>query len=942
MRLYFTLLIFTLLSVGAFAGSIKGVITDGADNSPLAGVVINIKNTNQNTVTDGDGNYEFTDLDNGDYELVFSMLTYKKATKKVKVNGDVVLDLKLESENKTLQNVNVSGTRITRTENAVMMEIRKSSTIVSGISAAQIGKTMDRNAADVVRRVPGVTVSDDRFIVVRGLADRYNTVWLNDATAPSSEVDKKSFSFDLVPSGLIDRILIYKTPAPELPGDFAGGMVKIYTNSMPDKNSISVGYQASSRQNSTGTTFNYEEPSATDWLGYDDGKRALPENTPPYIKKSDTTTWAFSRQLQNNWIVKQKNLGPDGRFNFAATGVMKIKNVKIGSTLGATYSNVSTNYTYDRQSWDSTDLNYKYVDLQSENKRNISLLSNTAVAFGNNKIEFKNLYNQFGKSTITIRRAVYDTAMAMPDEKAYFIGYESRANYASQLSGSHKAGNDKWKYNWTLGYSDLFKNTPDQRRIRYTKQFEQSDSAFAAQVVSLVNPYNGGGRLFFELYENSYSFNHQFTYSPTILKRVFDINVGNFIEYKSRFFNTRLLGYTINSGGGNFLRADSLKHLPINEIFAPENVGDRKSFLLDETTNITDRYKADNRMVASFVSVKAPITDKLSLLGGVRYEENSQYLKVDTAYSVELVTKFWLPSVNASYNITEKSLVRAAYGKTLNRPEFREQAPFQYYDFEERIAINGALGSSLVNGQNGDTLEVCEIQNFDVRWEWYPSQGEMIHIGGFYKSFKNPIQTVSTNPGGETKYLTYSNLTKAYSAGVEIDVRKNLAFADEWLNTKIFRDFTLVGNAAFIKSELSLDTNNPDVNANKRLLLTNTPLVGQSPYMFNAGLFYQGEDNGFQGSALYNVFGPRLYALGSNLNNLESIGELPFASLDITLQKTFAKHYSINFGVQNLLDSKSQLVVDVDRNSKFDLDIDKPFRIYRPGRYYSIGVKIRF
>jgi outer membrane receptor for ferrienterochelin and colicin len=161
--------------------------------------------------------------------------------------------MKMMPEITVLKDQVVKSARITYTENAVINEIRQSNAVVSGTSAAQISKTMDRNAADVVKRIPGVTIQDDRFVIIRGLPDRYNTVFLNDAGTPSSESDKRAFSFDMIPAGLIDRVLIFKTPSPELPGDFAGGMVKVYTSSLPDKNKITVSLQTCSREFSTGT-----------------------------------------------------------------------------------------------------------------------------------------------------------------------------------------------------------------------------------------------------------------------------------------------------------------------------------------------------------------------------------------------------------------------------------------------------------------------------------------------------------------------------------------------------------------------------------------------------------------------------------------------------------------------------------------------------------------
>lgn len=163
------------------------------------------------------------------------------------------------------------------TEVALMNTLKSGSLIVSGITAQQISKSQDKDAAEVVRRVPGITITDGRFVVVRGLEERYNSVMLNNATAPSFEADKRAFSFDAIPSGLIDNILIYKSPAPELPADFAGAAIKIQTKNVADENSFSFSYGAKYNE---GVTFNRDvltsEGSRTDWLGWDDGSRALP------------------------------------------------------------------------------------------------------------------------------------------------------------------------------------------------------------------------------------------------------------------------------------------------------------------------------------------------------------------------------------------------------------------------------------------------------------------------------------------------------------------------------------------------------------------------------------------------------------------------------------------------------------------------------------------
>ena len=946
---HFYVFILSILSLSAFAADIKGTVTDNKNSSPLMGVVVSLTGTTNGSVTDMDGKYELTGLADGTYEIQFSYTSYKIYKQSITITGgqDVLLDMKMMPETTELKDHTVKSARLTNTESSVINEIKTSSTIVSGTSAAQISKTMDRNAADVVKRIPGVAVQDDRFVVIRGLPDRYNTVWLNDASTPSSEADKKAFSFDIIPAGLIDRILVFKTPSPELPGDFAGGMVKVYTTSIADKNQLTVSLQTSSREFTTGTDFNYNAPGKTDWLGYDDGKRSIPGAIPGRISTKDpdykTSIESWSKAFGNDWIVNSTKTNPDVRFSMALSNVVKFKKFKIGNTLGLAYSNTYSNFKIHRQDWDSISKNYNYIDQRSVNNVSTGIMDNIGIAIGNTKIEFKNLYNQIGTSSLTIRNSVRDTSLpTAADERAYSMGYESRATYASQLTGSHKNNADTRKYTWALGYTDLFKNQPDLRRIKYVKEQSKSDSFYKAQIANSVDILNGGGRFYSSLYEKVYSFNHQFTQKVKINDGFsFDVSAGNYIEYKKRSFEIRQLGYTLRSGANSL----TLPYLPVNKIFADSNVDGANKFKMSEVTNPYDHYDGENRLISSFVSLKVPVGKHINVFGGVRYEYNVQSIKAvintDTI-SPEVTTKFLLPSVNASYNFTDKSLVRAAYGKTLNRPEFREWAPTFYYDFDELAGNKGSLFPTTANrnksGNIGDTLKVAEIQNFDVRYEYYPSPGEMIQVGGFYKSFINPIQRVIV-PGsasGDSRTFTFINADKAMCYGVELDVRKSLTFLDDKLGLNVFRNFILSGNLTIAKSELTIDSS---IVVG---VIPKSTLQGQSGYIVNAGVYYQHDNAGIQSSLLYNVYGPRMYALGTSDAGGESIGEMPFRSLDFAISKLFFKHYIVNIGVQNLLNGRVLFMKDANRDNKFSAKDDRDFRDYYPGRYYTIGVKVRF
>lgn len=942
-KLILSTVLIVLSSFSAFAGKIVGVVTEQETKQPLEGVIVSIKGTSKGLATDAEGKFSFNDLGKGNYELEFAYVTFKKENRKVSIKGaeTITINVALLPENSMLGEVVVKTNKITNTENAVVMEIRKANQVVSGISALQIAKTMDRNAADVVKRVPGVSILEDRFIMVRGLYDRYNTTWLNDAGAPSAELDKKSFSFDLVPSGQIDRIMIYKTPAPELPGDFAGGMIKIYTTSLPDKNSFNVGVQSSFREYTTGTPFNYNRVGKTDWLGYDDGGRAIPSIVPSRLESGDANIIAITKSFNNDWAINQKNIGPDLRLNLSATNAYNGKKFRFGNLLGASYSKTATNNTITRRDFEQADTTtqiYFYQDKESISKATISLMENAGLSVGKSKFEFRNIFNQTGKSTVLVRD--YQTLAHRPDafpaERSYVMGYQSIRTFCSQLSGTHTSDDDNTKYTWTLGYTNLFKNQPDLRRIRFNKALDAPDSMYASTAIAAqVDPVYGGGRFFSTLKEHIYSFNHNIFKKININKDYsVELNAGNYLEYKDRAFDARLFGYFAN--GVPF----SSKRQSINNIFATENVGDVGQFKIGEATTKGDSYSAENKLFSSYVSLNIPIGKKIKIVGGVRHEINTQSLHSfntnDKEINTDITTQSFLPSVNIAYNLSEKSLLRLAYGKSLNRPEFREQASFYFYDNEDRAGLYGAMFPSLFNPQ-GNPLKVANIDNLDARWEYYPSQGEMIQLGVFYKNFVNPIQKVLI-PGGDNKDFTFVNAESAKIIGFEAELRKNLNFIDDIIGTKAFSNFTLVGNVSLTNSTLTIGNAATD---NKYPNLPTTNMQGQSPYVINIGTYYQSEKNQLKGSLLYNVFGARVYSLG--LGPIANLYEIPFHSLDFNLEKTIFKNCSMNIGIQNLLNGRTGLAYDMNNDKKIDNNEEQyMWKYYRPGRYCSIGFKFKF
>ncbi len=948
MKTFYILFLFsilTFLSNSSFAQvapqtvTISGTVSDQKTSELLGGVIVFLEGTAKGAVTDFDGKYEVKNITPGTYRLRFSMINYKtqfiegieikEGTKNSVVN--VVMEPSVFEGSEVV----IKDVRRTNTEASVVNEIHEAKAVVSGVSGAQAQKSQDADAGAVVKRIPGVTIIDNRFIMVRGLNERYNSVWLNDAGAPSMETDKRAFSFEMIPTGMLDRILIFKTPSPELPADFAGGMVKIYTKAFPDKRMIAVSYLTSDRSGTTFKPFASTQGSSTDKWGFDNGFRSMPSSAPEYFNHSDAQNNAQTKAFQNDWGINNKSAMPDQRFSIMYAQPFHLKKgMLLGNTFGVSYSNTFSSYTVHRQDWDSLVQMQDYSDAQSTHTIRTNAIENFSMLFGNNKLEFKNLINQQGREWVTQRVSNFENG---PNEKAFVEGYESRLIYSSQLCGDHKSKTGNTEYNWSAGYAYTERNAPDLRRIKYTKARTAPDSMYSAAIANVVDPVNGGGRFYAWQNERMFSFNQNFRQTIYIGKKDsidkryhFILNIGTYAEYKSRQFIARVLGYTINPGALAF----DLKRLPLDQIFADQHVGIPGGFKMDEITSASDKYQAQNTQMAGYISADLPIGKKIEVIGGARYEYNQQalqsFVNIDSI-SPMVNTRFLLPSVNATYNFTDKSLLRLAYGKTVNRPEFREWSPFYFYDFDFNAGTYGSLYPSVI-AEHGQILKVAQVDNYDCRFEYYPGFADLIQVGVFYKSFINPIQQIILPSGGtDSRAFSFTNGDKATVEGIEFDMRKNLSGIDSLLNTSIFGDFSIVANFSLIKSKLQISQ---VINQ-----ATSNPLQGQSPYVVNGGLYYQNDSIGLQANLLYNVFGPRLFLVGTL--DYANIGELPKPSLDFTVSQKIWKSFSVTFGIQDILNKPVRLVQDTNRNGKFEKNgNDKEIMSYKRGSYFTFGIRM--
>lgn len=259
-----------------------------------------------------------------------------------------------------------------------------------------------------------------------------------------------------------------------------------------------------------------------------------------------------------------------------------------------------------------------------------------------------------------------------------------------------------------------------------------------------------------------------------------------------------------------------------------------------------------------------------------------------------------------------------AYGRTVNRPEFRELAPFLYYQFEYEAALIGS-----------PTLKTAVIDNLDLRWEMYPNPGEMISVGGFYKRFKDPIETylqITT----ENPQLYYGNAEQATSVGVEFEFRKSLASLGM---SRFLRNTSVNLNAALIES-------NVDVGSAATNQIQNRPLQGQSPYIINLGTYYNDDVTGLSINLAYNIFGPRIFSVGDKL--FPSWWEMPRNSLDFQISKTWNRHFETKLNISNLLDASYSIYQDNNNDNIIDTSKEAVIRQYKVGALFTVGFSWKF
>jgi outer membrane receptor protein involved in Fe transport len=917
------LLVILFLFIGAIAygqkATVEGNVIDSKTGQPLTGVSVVVTETKQGISTDIRGHYVLVVNGKQKISLEFSYGGVTQPINEIELiaNGIVTQNVSFIQKDKTEEAVVVRATTTSKKEttNAGIAFQKNANTVASIITAETIKRSPDRNTAEVIKRTPGASVQEGKFLVIRGLADRYNQAMLNGILLTSTEPDRKTFSFDLIPSAMIDNVTINKAFVPEYPGEWAGGLVQVNTKDIPSKNFLNIQIGTGINTQVVGKPYFEDKGGKLDWLGVDDGTRALPKAYTTKVKfdtMSRASQTAIGKSMRNAWMPSEINAPVNSALQINGGFTGKLFGKKIGGIFGINYSKNNRNlelvnrFNVLEEAADTFKVDFNFDDRKYQQDIQVGALGSISIQFNRlNKVSIKSIINVNSSNATVIRNGVDFTRQE--ELQGNEFTFKQNTFYTTQLMGEHGLHKNV-KLKWYGAFNILDGNIPDQRRILYRKALGVNEPY--SLLISGTLAQNTGSRIFQNLSDYIYTAGGDVNF---VLKNKHNIKAGYMLQIRDRLYDAKLFANYLNNTSNTALLA-----LPADKVFAENNFADDdKSFRFGAIKGNTFRYMANTILNAGFIQFDDEFFNKLRVVYGLRVEHFDQLVGSvktwDKRHTYSVVTDF-LPGLNATYKLNSKTNIRLSGSQTVIRPELRELAALNLYDFELNASIQG-----------NPNLKRTKVTNADLRYEFYNKPGEVLTVGLFYKNFKDPIEQLFNAGVGGSSTFNFQNPKSAYSTGIEVEVRKKLVF------TPAFKNFTVQANAAIIKSKVT------DVS-----LQLNRPLQGQSPYLINTSLLYDLEKQGLNLTLLYNRIGPRIFLVGDAVagSGFPDIYEAPRSVIDfIAAKKVMKQKGEVRLSFSDIL-NQTQIFYQNTVNGKKRLE--KGEDAFRFTRRFGTSINIAF
>lgn len=863
-------------------GRIAGRVLDRGTGRPVAGARVSVVGRVGSAQTDLDGRYRSDLLPAGVHAVRAAYIGYQPAqidSVRVILDEVTIADFALNAQAFEVAAVSVEAEAVAKpSSEAGLLAIQQAAPTVSdGISAETMSRSPDADAADAITRVTGIAVFDNKFVVVRGLPERYSTTMLNGAELASPEPLRRVVPLDIFPASLLETIVTTKTATPDRPGDFSGGSVEIRTKEFPENFVFQL--NASQGYNSLATfeRIPLVPHSGTDFLGIDDGRRAPPSVVPEVLDEGPTAE-RFAESLRNVWTPAPLRVMPDLGLG-----------LNVGGQVGQGGLGYVASWTYTRKAEFVPERLFNLInDVAEPPLRSLLYKESRAIvdwgAIGNvslrigatSKLGWKNLYTRTAEEGV-MSNAGYDTENSRVIRSNQVV-YTEQDFLQTQLSGEHRLAMPRSRFEWRATAAWARRDEPDNRQVRYL--LDETTGEFTQTAVIPTELWTRFLNDRIHAMQADWAF-------PITLRGPDDaeFKVGGLYRMKQREFDANYFRITMNS---NDPTSRAIGRLPPELAFAPENLGGPLTFR--RLAVLAQSYDADDRILAAYAMADVPVLRWLRLVGGMRVEDwrigvfpGGRLTPLTEAArrprDGEAPARDFLWSGNLTLRLTDRMNVRLGAFHSVARPDARELSQDSY------VPVAGGC-----ENQGNAELDRTSILNGDARWELYPRPGEIFAFSLFYKDFTSPIIEVVDVPGGGQCRITYKNGTSATNYGTEIEMRRTLDFLPAPLGyVTVGVNFTWVESSVVMPP--SMGNYDPGLD-----------LQGQSRYIVNANLIFQEPSGRLSASLLFNYFDDRIARYGqiNGTSQAPNLIERGRASLDAKIQQRVTSHLSLSLSARNI------------------------------------------
>ncbi|WP_042722106.1 TonB-dependent receptor [Flavobacterium sp. B17] len=970
---------------------------------PVAGAEVIVGG--KTIITDNNGNFTL-DITAGEHTLTvvadkYSPLRVERLLIKINETNAVSFALKpLSNKETSIKEVVITGTRKADTQAGLLIQQKKAAQMSDGISAEQISKTPDSDVGATLKRVTGVTTIDNKYVVVRSMGERWNTAAMDGINLPSTEAYNNNFSFDIIPTAMVESIVVSKTATPDMNASFAGGYVEVKTKDIPNKDFITINTGTSYNDISTFKEFLTRKRGKYDYWGYDDGTKAFPHGLEP-MDWNNPVFFEQSRQFKDNFSTFQTTADPNSSFQLAFGKSFQLKNNdKWGFAGAVTIRNEQNKLNIDhtgRGNWLDTSYftdeatSFKFYNFKNQGasfnyNSTAAAMLNFGLQLGKNRFSFRNSYTHIYDNTLTKVTGwnEYTNGSGLPANAEasynYFYNgvipnndisqlatldrpYTDNTDYPiyqtllqNKLEGSHKIGNTE--LSWFAARTGVEADTKDYTMHQTFYDF------IGTEILTYHKVYNSGNnfaRGIIKNKETDYNFGVSFKWS---------LNIGNFRnDIKTGYAGT--LKNNTNQQEKFFLRVDENRDVPNTEknyllmygalstwfngsYYVPGGIGWQTRPLYKN-----NKYEGKVTQHAPYLMFDNRFGSKLRLVWGVRaeyfkYDQLSQQIDEEDSRNLnrEVIDDKawqWMPSANFTYSPTSKINLRLAYSKSVIRPQFNERTGLPYFDpVANGLIYNTQMTSSV-------------IKNYDFKFEWFPGLGEIISAGLYYKDLDLPIEREGYISNEGNLYLYNGNSKNAKLKGFEVEVRKNLGFI---VKNSFLEHFFISGNFTYNDTKVIAFKNRFDTKNSAETYEVERPLYGQTPWAYNLGFSYESDRLGL--NLLWNAKGEQYVTVGYDYNAEEI--QLPYAVADAQISYKMLKdrNLEIKLNAKNIFNrvieyynnnnsysaegatpgtfvtTRESMHLIPGATDKYDRNIDKVlFRAYR-GKTFGINISYTF